>query len=91
MRRFTKQHDLVLDLFLGSGTTLIEAKRLGRHGIGVELLPEVAQIARRNVDAEVLNEGQVYIDVAVGDSTTLPQRAARSLLLCRRSTRNKPN
>ena len=70
MRRFTKQQDLVLDLFLGSGTTLIEAKRLGRHGIGVELLPEVAQTARRNVDAEVLNEGQVYIDVTVGDSTT---------------------
>ena len=75
MRRFTKRHDLVLDLFLGSGTTLIEAKRLGRHGIGVELLPQVAQSALSNVNAEMLNEGQVYTDVIMGDSATPEARA----------------
>ena len=52
MRRFTRQGDVVLDLFLGSGTTLIEAKRLGRHAIGVELLDEVAQSAQRNIASE---------------------------------------
>lgn len=37
MLRYTKQGDWVLDPFLGSGTTLIECRRMGRNGIGVEL------------------------------------------------------
>src|SRR5215831_18305986 len=35
--RYTKKGDWVLDPFVGSGTTLIECRRLGRNGIGVEL------------------------------------------------------
>ncbi|HKP13878.1 MAG TPA: DNA methyltransferase, partial [Blastocatellia bacterium] len=37
MLRYTKRRDWVLDCFLGSGTTLIECRRLGRNGVGVEL------------------------------------------------------
>ncbi|MDR1592539.1 MAG: site-specific DNA-methyltransferase [Prevotellaceae bacterium] len=48
LRRYTKQGDWVLDTFLGSGTTLIESKRLGRNGIGIELQPEIAALAARN-------------------------------------------
>ncbi len=39
----------VLDPFLGSGTTLMVADRLGRNGIGIELNPEYAQQARRRI------------------------------------------
>lgn len=42
MLRYTRRGDWVLDPFAGSGTTLIECRRLGRHGIGVELNPETA-------------------------------------------------
>jgi DNA modification methylase len=42
MRRYTKQNDWVLDTFLGSGTTLIECKNLGRNGVGVELQKNIA-------------------------------------------------
>jgi len=38
MLRYTKHGEIVLDTFLGNGTTLIECKRLGRNGIGVELV-----------------------------------------------------
>jgi adenine specific DNA methylase Mod len=37
MLRYTKKGDWVLDTFVGSGTTLIECRRLGRNGIGTEL------------------------------------------------------
>ena len=49
LRRFTKAGDIVLDPFIGSGTTAIEANRLGRRYIGVELVPSVAEQARRRI------------------------------------------
>jgi SAM-dependent methyltransferase len=39
--------DLVLDPFAGYGTTVAVAERMGRRAIGVELLPEHLEIARR--------------------------------------------
>lgn len=36
----------VLDPFLGSGTTVAVARELGRHGVGCELNPEYAALAR---------------------------------------------
>ncbi|GBD11881.1 hypothetical protein HRbin23_01561 [bacterium HR23] len=50
MRRFTQPGEVVVDLFCGLGTTLIECRRLGRHGIGVELVPRVAQRAQELVE-----------------------------------------
>jgi DNA modification methylase len=48
----SKPGDTVLDPFGGSGTTLLVADRLGRHGIGVELNPEYAAMARRRITAD---------------------------------------
>ena len=38
--RYSKKNDWILDQFLGSGTTLIEAKLLGRNAIGVDINSE---------------------------------------------------
>ena len=68
MLRYTKKGDVVLDTFLGSGTTLIECKRLGRHGIGIELLPAMVKKAREIVEKE-LNFYNVVTEIVEGDST----------------------
>ena len=39
--------DLVLDPFAGYGTTVAVAERMGRRAIGIELVPEHLEIARR--------------------------------------------
>lgn len=70
LRRYTRQGEWVLDPFLGSGTTLIECRRLGRNGIGVELIPTVANLAQKNM----LNENNLFnvrTELIVGDSTEL--------------------
>jgi site-specific DNA-methyltransferase (cytosine-N4-specific) len=43
---FTKRNDLVLDNFVGSGTTLVESKLLGRKAIGVDINPLACLISK---------------------------------------------
>lgn len=50
--RFSKKDDVVLDLFLGSGTSAVEALRLKRRCIGVELKPELAEHVRQKAGEE---------------------------------------
>jgi hypothetical protein len=40
---------IVLDMFAGSGTTLVVAKRLGRDFVGIELNPEYVKIAKQRL------------------------------------------
>lgn len=42
---------MVLDPFIGSGTTAITAERLGRDWLGVELNPEFAELAEARIVA----------------------------------------
>ena len=68
--RYTKKAEWVLDPFVGSGTTLIECRRLGRNGIGIELNTEVAIKAKELVQKEP-NNFNTTSDVTVGDSTRI--------------------
>jgi site-specific DNA-methyltransferase (cytosine-N4-specific) len=47
IKLFTQEGDLVLDPFLGSGTTAIAAKRLGRHYVGIETVFEYVKLAEK--------------------------------------------
>lgn len=70
MRRYTKKGAWVLDTFVGSGTTLIECRRMGRNGIGIELNPDVAQKAKELIEKEQ-NKDNVISEVIIGDSKTV--------------------
>lgn len=50
IKLFTKEGDIVLDPFLGSGTTLMEAKKLNRKGVGIELLEEYVELAIKRIE-----------------------------------------
>ncbi len=68
LRRFTKSNDVVLDMFCGMATTLIECRRLGRHGVGIELQPSVCQEAGERLN-EAENPEDVQTTIVNGDSS----------------------
>ena len=49
---FTQPGDVVLDPFLGSGTTCVAAMRLNRQSYGIELLEEYVELAKERVQDE---------------------------------------
>ena len=67
--RYTKKGDWVLDPFSGSGTTLIEAQRLERNSIGIEIQKDVADESQIRIDSES-KEG-VVAKVISADSTNI--------------------
>ncbi len=53
IRLYTYENDLVLDPFVGSGSTGVAAKRLGRRFVGYDLDPEYVGIAQARYDKAV--------------------------------------
>lgn len=52
IRLYTYEGDLVLDPFMGSGSTMVAASRLGRRYVGCDLDPAYVEIARARVASE---------------------------------------
>jgi DNA methylase len=50
IRLYTFENDLVLDPFMGSGSSLVAAAQLGRRYVGYDLDPAYVDIARRRVE-----------------------------------------
>lgn len=49
IKEFSNEGNIVLDPFIGSGTTAIAAKKLGRNFIGFETNPEYVELANRRL------------------------------------------
>ncbi len=76
----TNEGDLVLDPFLGNGTTAVASLRLKRGCVGVEADLAYVSIAAKRVDHEIieiwLRHFRVWIDVSVLGRAELPLRHA---------------
>jgi DNA modification methylase len=56
---FSEKNDLILDNFMGSGTTLVESKILGRNAIGVDINPLaclISKVKTTNLQSSELKE-----------------------------------
>jgi hypothetical protein len=56
LTRYSKKDEIVLDLFLGAGTTAIEAVRLERRCLGVELKPDLVEYVRDKISPHLLDD-----------------------------------
>jgi DNA modification methylase len=80
MRDCSKRGDIVLDPFMGSGTTILAAERVGRRGYGLELDPQYVDVAVRRWesytkrDATLKTTGQTFGEVASVRSSKLARR-----------------
>lgn len=60
--RYSQEGDLVLDQFVGGGTTLVEAKLLNRNIIGVDCNDEVLARCREKIDFDYPPaQGKVFL------------------------------
>ena len=67
--RYTKPNDWVLDQFVGSGTTLVEAKLLNRNAIGFDINSQAVELTKKNLDFSFDSNSKVFIRNA--DATVL--------------------
>jgi DNA modification methylase len=77
IRLYTYADDLVLDPFMGSGSTMVAASRLGRRYVGYDLDPDYVAIARQRV----ADEGARVPEPAAGLGDDDAQQSARRLAL----------
>jgi DNA modification methylase len=76
MRDCSRRGDIVLDPFLGSGSTIIGAERVGRRGYGLEIDPAYVDVIVRRWqtytgrDAILTDTGQTFEEVAAARSKT---------------------
>ena len=69
MLHYSNPGDWVLDQFLGSGTTLVEAKLLNRNAIGVDINPQSISLSEKNLNFECETQSKIF--VRHGDATNL--------------------
>src|SRR6266508_4121171 len=76
---YSQPGELVVDPMCGIGTTLVEATRLGRDAVGVELEPRWAELARANLTHAHTCGASGSGRVVTGDARQLPDLVGAEL------------
>ncbi len=69
----TDEGDVILDPFMGTGTTAVAAARLGRNVIGIDIDPEYVQITQRKLVHESPNSKieDIWVSFYLGEIVTI--------------------
>lgn len=67
--RYSNPGDWILDQFMGSGTTMIEAKLLNRNAVGIDINSHSVSLSKEKLNFEC--ESQTEIILREGDATNL--------------------
>lgn len=69
----TDENDIVLDPFVGTGTTVIAAKKLGRKYIGIDIDPTYVAITKEHLEKTRVNSkvGDVWVSFYLGEMVTV--------------------
>jgi DNA modification methylase len=78
IRLYSKEGDTVLDPMVGSGTTMIEAKSLGRKGIAFDIHTEVIKIAKESCKFD-LDKESFEPEIKQGDARKISSIADESI------------
>lgn len=58
IKTFSNENDLVVDLTMGSGSTLVACKNTNRNGIGIEMNDEYFSVAEKRVEKNIITTGK---------------------------------
>jgi DNA modification methylase len=81
MRDCSRRNDIILDPFMGSGTTILAAERVGRRGYGLEIDPLYVDVAIRRwqdftkQDAVLKATGRTFEEVVASRTSPRVRRA----------------
>ena len=79
--KYSREGEIVLDCFVGSGTTLIECRLLGRNGIGIDINQNAVDLTKEALKFDVDNNSEQ--NVYKGDARSLENISDNSIdLIC---------
>ena len=58
IKTFSNENDLVVDLTMGSGSTMVACKNTNRNGIGIEMNDEYFSIAEKRMEKNIITTGK---------------------------------
>lgn len=75
IRRYTNEQDVVLEPFMGSGTTLFECEKLNRKYIGFDINPLMLNYVKENM------QGSPYQDFYIANCNSLDESQVKNNIL----------